>query len=133
VIADVIDILFGVWTPAVLVSAAMTGGGVGYIAVGAIIRNPLFSSGLASPSQNAALVTIVAMLGGGAFWIGQVIGSLADGDPLWPRVLSRFTVWLVFAGCLGIGAYFAARRDQARRTARARAKALLERGRLNGQ
>lgn len=128
-IVDVADILFGVWTPPVLVSAAMTGLGVGYIAIATILRNPLFSSGLATPGQNATLATIVAMLGGGAFWVGQVVGSYVDGDPLWWRVLSRFGVWLVFAACFGLGAYLAARKDRETRAARARDRARRELGR----
>lgn len=115
-----IDLLIGVWTVPVLISAILTGVGIGYVAIGAVIRNPKFSSGLASPRENMGVVAIVSSLGGGAFWLGQVLAAFADGDPLYWRIASRFTVWLVFCLGLSFGAYLAARNDKARRTAVAR-------------
>jgi hypothetical protein len=114
------DLLFGVWTLAALASAIITGTGIGYVAIGALIRNPTFSSGVATPAQNALVTALVSMLGGGAFWFGQVIAAYADGDPLYWRIASRFTVWLIFCIGLSLGAFLAARADRARRALVAR-------------
>lgn len=122
------DVLFGVWTSSALLSALLTGLGIGYVAIGAVIRNPHYSSGLATPRENLAVVALISMLGGGAFWLGQVLAAYADGDPLFWRIASRFTVWLIFCVGLSAGAYLAAQRDRARRAAAARAKALAEQG-----
>lgn len=114
------DILFGVWSIPVLFAAALAGGLFGYLAIGYAIRNPLFSSGLASPRQNALLALFMAIAGGGAFYVSQIIGSYAAHDPLWWRVASRYSVWVVFCLALAVGAYVAARRDRTRRAAVAR-------------
>lgn len=115
-----IDLLFGVWTFAALLSAALTGLGFGYVAIGAILRNPRFTSGLATPRQHALVVAGVSMAGGLGFWLGQVLSSYADGDPLYWRVGSRFTIWLIFCIALSIGSYIADTRDRNRRAAAAR-------------
>jgi hypothetical protein len=120
------ELLFGVWSLPVLTLALLAGGLFGYQAIGYAIRNPLFSSGLASPIQNALLATFMAVAGGGCFWVSQIAGAGLAGDPFWWRVASRFTVWLVFCLALGAGAYLAARRDRARRAHAARAQAERE-------
>jgi hypothetical protein len=117
----VIDLLFGVWTVPTLLSATLTGLGFGYVAIGAILRNPRFTSGLATPRQHALVVGGIAMLGGLAFWIGQILSAYADGDDLYWRVGSRFTIWLIFCIALSVGAYRADSRDRDRRAANARA------------
>ena len=120
------DIFVGVWSIPVIFLATVAGASFGYSAIGYAIRNPLFSSGLATPAQNALLATFMAIAGGGAFWLSQIAGSYLAGDPLWWRVASRFTVWLVFCIALGIGAYAAARADRRRRAAGARQRAREE-------
>lgn len=122
------EVLFGVWSVPVLILACAAGGLFGYQAIGYAIRNPLFSSGLATPFQNALLAVFMAIAGGGFFWVSQIIGAWLDGDPLWWRVASRFTVWLVFCVAIGIGAYLAARRDRRQRAAAARSQAVRELG-----
>lgn len=118
------DVLFGVWSTPVLVAAGIAGMTFGYLALGYAIRNPLFTSGLASPRQNALLAICLAVAGGGFFYLSQIAGSYLAGDPLWWRVASRFTVWVVFCLALGLGAYLAARHDRIRRAARARDRAM---------
>lgn len=120
------DLLFGVWTAPALLSAIVTGLGIGYGAIGAVIRSPRFSSGVATPRENAVLVAVISGLGGTAFWLGQVLAAFADGDALYWRIASRFTVWLVFCLGLSAGAYAAAARDKARRTSVARDRARRE-------
>jgi hypothetical protein len=109
------DLVVGVWSLPVLAAAAIAGLLFGYQAIGYAIRNPLFSSGLASPRQNSLLALFMSTAGGGAFWLSQIVGAYYAGDPLWWRVASRFTVWLAFCLAIGLGAYLAARRDQQRR------------------
>lgn len=122
------DLLFGVWTLPALLSAIITGIGIGYVAIGAVIRNPTFSSGAATPAQNAAVTCVVSVIGGSAFWLGQVVASFADGDPLYWRIASRFTVWLVFCIGLTVGAFLAARADRIRRSQAARERIRRELG-----
>jgi hypothetical protein len=95
----VIDFFAGVWTVASLGAAIVGGLAFGWVFVGFAIRNPLFSSGLATPLQNATLTTLIGAIGGGIFWLSQILAAFYDGDPLWWRIASRFTVWLVF--CAG--------------------------------
>ena len=123
------DLLFGVWTVPALLSASLTGVGIGYVAIGAVIRNPLFTSGLASPKQHAGIVAATSAIGGGFFWLGQVLAAFADGDALYWRVASRFTVWLIFCIGLSVGAYLADSRDRDRRAANARSRARRSLGR----
>ncbi|HET7030355.1 MAG TPA: hypothetical protein VFI34_07575 [Candidatus Limnocylindrales bacterium] len=123
------ELLVGVWSIPVLLLAALAGGLFGFAAIGYAIRNPLFSSGLATPAQNGLLAMFMAIAGGGAFWLSQILGAYLAGDPLWWRVASRFTVWLVFCLALGAGAYLAARshRQQRARAARTRIRKELDR------
>lgn len=121
--------LFGVWTPAVVAAAVLAGLGVGFFGAGPIIRSPYFSSGQATPFANGVMIAAVAAVSGIAFYVGQVFGAIAGGDDLWPRILSRFTLWLVYALFLGVGAWLSATRDEHNRHARARARALREIGR----
>jgi hypothetical protein len=114
------DLLFGVWTAPALLSAILTGLGIGYVAIGAVIRNPTFSSGVATPWQNAAVTAVISLIGGSAFWVGQVFAAFADGDPLYWRIASRFTVWLIFCLGLSAGAFLAAHHDRVVRSAAAR-------------
>lgn len=118
--------LFGVWTPATVLAAIVAGLGFGYIFTDTIIRTAWFAS-LALPARLGAVLMGVALGGAGVvFYIGQVAATIAGGDSQWPRVLSRFTLWLVCAVFLAVGTYLAAKRDEAKRHARARDKARLE-------
>jgi hypothetical protein len=118
--------LFGVWTPATLIAAVVAGLGIGYFVVGAIARNPYFSSGRATPFANGAVAAGALAIALAAFYTGQVFGAIAGGDVLWARILSRFTLSLVYALFLGVGTWAACRRDQHNRHARARLQAMQE-------
>lgn len=121
--------LFGVWTPATAIAAIVGGLGFGYVFTAAIIRTALFAS-LAIPARVGAVLMGLLMMGAGIlFYLGQVAATIAGGDSQWPRVLSRFTLWLVYAIFLAVGTYFAARRDEQRRHAWARETAQREVGR----
>ena len=122
------DLLFGVWSLPVIAAAAAAGAVFGLGALGYAIRNPLFSSGLATPLQNATLATFLAIVGGGFFFLSQIGGAYAAGDPLWWRVASRFSVWIVFCLAVGFGVYLASRRDRERRHRVARERAERELG-----
>lgn len=123
-----IDLLIGVWSVPVLLAAAVAGAVFGFGAIGFAIRNPIFSSGLATPIQNGLLATLMAIVGGGFFWISQIAGAYGAGDPLWWRVASRFSVWVVFCLAIGVGVYLAARRDRAQRHRAARERIQREFG-----
>lgn len=122
----ILDFLFGVWTPAAVASAVVAGLGLGYTMVGWIILNPAYSSLGSTATRYGLLVAGASIIGGAFFWGGQVIGAYAGGDELWWRILSRFTIWLLYAVCLGIGAAWSFHRDHAQRVAKARERAKRE-------
>lgn len=130
--SDLVAALFGVWTPAVLTAAVASGLAFGFAILGPIARWPLFSSMAATAVQTAVLVAVAGVLAGIVFYVGQVTGAHADGDPLWWRIASRASIWGLYAICVGIGAGLSVAHDNHRRTERARRQALQERLRQLG-
>lgn len=117
-----------VWTPATSITALMAGLAMGFFVVGTIAANPLYASNLAAASAVGRLVGGMAIITGVVFYVGQAIAAIADGDAGWPRVVSRFGLWMVYAIALGIGSWLRLRRHAAMRAKAAVAQAHLEIG-----
>lgn len=124
--------LASVWTPASLVSAIVGGVGIGYFVIGQILRNPRYSSGQASAVDVAKLVIGSAAIVGATFYVGQILSTFFEaGENLAWRIISRFTLWLLYALCLGVGAAWSVHNDEQSRylKARDRARRVIERKR----
>lgn len=118
--------LFAVWSPATLVGAIVAGALVGYLIVGRFASDPEYASLLASAREIGLLTAVLASLLGIVFYVVQAVSSYADGDPQWPRVISRFGLWLVYAGVLGIGTWLRLEHAAAQRKRNALAQAHRE-------
>jgi hypothetical protein len=116
-----VDVLL-VWSPATLVAAALGGFGFGFLIIGPLSERPLFVSS-ASAGQLAVLVGGLAAFGMLVFFAGQAGATAAEGDTLWPRVISRAGLAVVYGVAIGIGLYASVRGAHRRRHKRAVATA----------
>lgn len=111
-------------TLANIIIALIGGALAGYFLVGVVAGDPTWVSPVATPKAVGILVGSYSIAIGGLFYLGQTIASLVDGDPGWPRIASRFVVYVVF--CLALGAFTWLRLvwhiDHRRREARLRAQ-----------
>lgn len=118
--------LFAVWSPTTLVVAIVAGALVGYFLVGMVAADPDYAAATATAAELGRVVAFLAAILGVVFYVGQAVGSWADGDPNWPRVVGRFGLWLVYAGVLGLGAWRRVADTGARRRREALAQAHRE-------
>ena len=122
--------LLVVWTPATMAVAVLAGIGVGYWIVGRFAADPRWAAASASPRGLGILVAVLAAIVGLVFYVGQATATFVEGDPNWPRVVSRFGLWLLYAVFLGLGTWRrVADQVRARRTA-IRTRAERELGRI---
>lgn len=127
------ELLFGVWGWPVAVASVLAGLAVGIEVLGPVLRHPSFSSRIASPASYATMVGVLAALTGLAFYAGQVAGAIADGDPLWWRVASRYTLWLLYSVALALGSWVSLVAHQRRRHRVAHQRAAAEKAREDGR
>lgn len=64
---------------------------------------------------------------GAVFYVGQAAASILDGDPGWPRIVTRFTIWVVFCVAMGVATYLRLVWHTEQRHREARARAIRER------
>lgn len=121
--------LLVVWSPTTLIVAVLAGLGVGYWIVGRIASDPVWVAGTATPRGLGILTILLAVAIGLVFYAGQTAATWAENDDAWPRVVSRFGLWVVYSVFLGLGTWRrVADHLEARRTA-ARLRAKSELGR----
>lgn len=92
-----------VWNAASVGFAVVAGFLVGYFAVGRFASDPFYASGEATPAEYGVLTAGLIAWIGLVFFGFQVIATYATGDPGWSRVVSRFCIWLLYAGAIGAG------------------------------
>lgn len=112
-----------IWSPAAISAGVAGGFGMGLLLIGPFASSPRYSAGLVPPSRIGILTAALGALLGLAFFVGQAVASYATGDALWPRVVARFGVWLIFAAALGVGTFIRVRIEDRRRKARFLARA----------
>lgn len=122
-----IDLLL-VWSPATAGAAIAGGLGLGYFVFGMIAEHPTYASS-ATARQIGSLVVMCGILAGTVFYAGQAVATDAEGDSLWPRVVSRYGIWCLYAVALAVGTYVRIRRGHSKRHAKAVAQAHQELGR----
>lgn len=103
------DDLAAVWSWPAALFALGVGLGFGYVVIARVTLSPRWRT------QNTARAYgwLVGVLGAWFSFVvvlSQVIASLITNDPLWPRVLSRYVMWLVASLGLGLGVWLRLRR-----------------------
>lgn len=94
-----------VFTAVNLITGVLGGLLAGYFLVGLVAADPTWVSPLATPRRVAVLVASYNVAVGGLFYLGQTVAALMDGDTGWPRLATRFLLWIVFSLALGVGTY----------------------------
>jgi hypothetical protein len=91
-----------VWTPASFATAVLIGFGFGYLVIASIIAQERWRTAN-SRGAIAWLVGVLACWFLTFFTAGQVMAAMLDGDPAWPRIVSRLGPHLAcgVALCLG--------------------------------
>lgn len=115
-----------VWTPLSIAAAVLPGLAFGYFAVGWLAIHPRYSTGLASGAEIGGLTFILTAGVALLFFAFQAAATYAVHDPAWPRVVSRYGTWVIFAAAIGLAAWARIRRDRRQRRARAHDRALAE-------
>lgn len=119
-----------VWTPYSALFAIVAGIVIG-LGTGWFATNPLYSTGIAAPRRLATLIAFFLICLGLAFFATQTLGTYLSGDPMYPRVMSRYGQWVVFSLAIGVTTWYLIRRDRNRRHARARANVANDRDQAN--
>jgi len=103
---DLVIAISDTWTVATIVVAVAAGLGVGYLMLGKLASNPAYASQYLTSRSVGILVIVTALFSGGAFYIGQIVATAAEGDGGWARILSRYGLWIIYSIALGIGTSF---------------------------
>ncbi len=106
------------------VLVALAGGALaGYFLVGQVAADPAWVSPDANARAVGLLTTSYSVAVGGLFYLGQVVAAVADGDTGWPRLATRFVLWLAFCFAMGVGTWLRLRVHEHVRHLEARARA----------
>lgn len=104
------DLVAAVVTPAAVIVAVAAGFASGFVLIGEVITGGKYGFPAHSAFAYAQLVTRLAIVFVGVFYVGQIVSSIVDGDPSWPRIAARFVLWIVYAFAAGAGVWLAVRR-----------------------
>lgn len=102
-----------VWSLSAFVFAALAGFGFGVFILGGLARRMRRGAPDAETAgwvAGALAAWFVALL-----ILSQTLAALADGDPLWPRILSRVGPYLVGSAAAGVGTWAALRWSRRKR------------------
>lgn len=123
------DLLEGVVQVLTLVNVmtALLGGGMaGYHLIGRLAADPSWVSPASTPRGVGLLVGWYSIAVGALFYMGQAVAGLLVGDPGWPRLASRFLLWLVFCAAMGAATWLRLHDHERQRRLEARERARRE-------
>lgn len=98
--------LFTLWTFSAILAALGVGLFIGLaVALFPIMVGARRSASLLTPTRTGIVLALLVAWVGSAFYAGQAIDSYLAADPGLPRVISRWTIWLLFSLAVGIGCW----------------------------
>lgn len=118
-----------VWTPLSVLAAVVSGLLLGVFLLGWFATNPRYSTGLVPPATVAFLTFWSSALALLVFYAGQTAATYLVGDEAWPRVASRYGLWVVSSGAIAVGTWVRVRVERHRRRTKAHDRAVDELGR----
>ena len=104
VVAELIELLTLVWTPATVLTAVVTGLAIGFVVLGYLGSTPTYAAD-GTPGQVGRIVAFGGALAGLVFYVGQAAATYAEDDPNAQRIVSRYMLWVLYSMGMGLGTY----------------------------
>lgn len=117
-----------VWTPLSIAAAIVSGLVLGLGLIGWLATNPRYSAGLAGDATIAGLTFAISAFALLVFYALQTLATYLVGDDAWPRVASRYGLWVVCSAAIALGTWLRLRRDRSTRKSKAHDRAVDELG-----
>lgn len=104
--ADVFQTAFdNIWSPGTVIAALVTGFLLGFLFLGYLAAAPTYASVRLTAAKTALFTVASTLLTGIVFWGGQTFAAWLEGDPGWPRVMTRYVLWVIWALAMGVGTW----------------------------
>lgn len=107
--SDLLDLLITVWSVPALFGAVVAGIGIGWV-VSMVIRDDSYGDATATARVFGYLVGAMSALAFTVFWLTQISDAVLQADPNAPRLISRWTISLIYSAFMGFGTWLSLRR-----------------------
>lgn len=91
-------------TPSALF-VSLLGGGLTGVLLATVISSQLLGIAALAPRGMGIAVGALLLMSVGIFYLGQFTSAIVDGDPGWPRIVSRYLIFVLFSIAAGCGTW----------------------------